>query len=248
MQSKFSDYYSFKIDMELQDYMIRLGAALLAGVLIGFEREWRLRSAGLLTNTLVAVGACIYIMASDIISADAVNADPSRVLGQIVAGIGFLGAGVIMRDGVNIHGLNSAATIWCSAAVGTLAGFHLLQEAFIAAGVIITANLCIRPIAGAISKMSASKKFVKNGRLLKVFIEDKNEAGIRAKIMEILQSYPNLKLKSFYVTQSNAFTHALEINCEFLYTAQDDFEQFFYEVSKIPDILKMQQDCIIVNN
>ena len=98
--------------MELQDYMIRLGAALLAGVLIGFEREWRLRSAGLLTNTLVAVGACIYIMASDIISADAVNADPSRVLGQIVAGIGFLGAGVIMRDGVNIHGLNSAATIW----------------------------------------------------------------------------------------------------------------------------------------
>ncbi len=170
--------------MELQDYIIRLGAALLAGSLIGFEREWRLRSAGLLTNTLVAVGACVYIMASDIISADAVNADPSRVLGQIVAGIGFLGAGVIMRDGVNIHGLNIGGYYLVSAAVGTLAGFHLLQEAFIAAGVIITANLCIRPIAGAISIMSASKKIRQKRTIVKSLYEDKNEADIRAKIMK----------------------------------------------------------------
>jgi len=122
--------------MELQDYMIRLGAALLAGVLIGFEREWRLRSAGLLTNTLVAVGACIYIMASDIISADAVNADPSRVLGQIVAGIGFLGAGSIMKNYVGdrrqVEGLTTAAAIWLIAAVGVFIGLGIYVEAVIA--------------------------------------------------------------------------------------------------------------------
>jgi putative Mg2+ transporter-C (MgtC) family protein len=147
--------------MDILDFVIRLGAAVLAGVLIGIEREWRLRSAGLLTNTLVAVGACVYVMASDILSNGSTITDPSRVLGQIVAGIGFLGAGVIMRDGVNIHGLNSAATIWCSAAVGSLTGFHLLVEAFIVAAVIASLNLSIRPIASFINKKSISKNYIK---------------------------------------------------------------------------------------
>ena len=122
------------------EFLIRILYALLAGVIIGIEREWRLRSAGLPTNTLVAIGATTYVMASTLLTSEL--GDPSRVLGQIATGVGFLGAGVIMRDGINIHGLNSAATIWCSAAVGALIGLDLIKEAFIAAGIVVFINLC----------------------------------------------------------------------------------------------------------
>ena len=236
--------------MDLPDFILRIGAALLAGALIGIEREWRLRSAGLLTNTLVAIGACAYVMTSYILTSASSNADPSRVLGQIVAGIGFLGAGVIMRDGVNIHGLNSAATIWCSAAVGALAGFRLLPEAFIAAGFVIVSNFAIRPLAAYINKVSTTKKYIKNGKLIRIYVAEKDEASVRVRIMEFLQKYPNLKVKSFQIAQTNLFISATEIICELLYnpSTEEDFEQFFFEVSKLPDIIKTQQDGIIANN
>jgi putative Mg2+ transporter-C (MgtC) family protein len=199
---------------------------------------------------LVAIGACVYVMTSYILTIGSATADPSRVLGQIVAGIGFLGAGVIMRDGVNIHGLNSAATIWCSAAVGALAGFRLLPEAFIGAGFVIISNFAIRPFAAYISKVATTKKYVKNGKILKIYVAEKNEASLRVKIMELLQKYPNLKVRSFQIAQTNLFIAATEISCELLYTntTQEDFEQFFFEISKLPDIIKTQQDCIIANN
>ena len=110
--------------MDIVSFLVHLLLATAVGVIIGIEREWRLRSAGLLTNTLVAIGAAVYVMAGTTLTTNTTG-DPSRVLGQIVAGVGFLGAGVIMRDGFNIHGLNSAATIWCSAAVGSLVGLDL---------------------------------------------------------------------------------------------------------------------------
>lgn len=236
--------------MELQVFLLRLGAAVLAGALIGIEREWRLRSAGLLTNTLVAVGACVYVMTSDMLTAGSTSVDPTRVLGQIATGIGFLGAGVIMRDGVNIHGLNSAATIWCSAAVGSLTGFHLVVEAFIVAGVIACLNLVIRPIAASINKKSIKKNYLRNGGILKLFFSEKDEAEMRIKLMELLQNYPTLKLKTFQIVQTTAFMHATELSCEISYAsnAQGDFEQFVYEVSKVPNLIKIQQDCIVTNN
>ena len=137
--------------MDIVSFLVHLLLATAVGVIIGIEREWRLRSAGLLTNTLVAIGAAVYVMAGTTLTTNTTG-DPSRVLGQIVAGVGFLGAGVIMRDGFNIHGLNSAATIWCSAAVGSLVGLDLYAAAFIAAGIIVSSNLCIRWLADWINK------------------------------------------------------------------------------------------------
>ena len=103
--------------MPLNIFVFRLATALLAGIIIGTQRELRQHQAGLTTNALVAVGACIFILISEsvIMSAIAaggpVNNDNLRVLSQVVTGIGFLGAGVIMKNGVTIHGLSSAATI-----------------------------------------------------------------------------------------------------------------------------------------
>ncbi|VEB52218.1 magnesium transporter [Salmonella enterica subsp. enterica] len=90
-------------------YILNLLAAMLLGALIGAERQWRQRMAGLRTNALVATGAAVFILSSMTTSPDS----PGRIAAQIVSGIGFLGAGVIMREGMNVRGLNTAATLWC---------------------------------------------------------------------------------------------------------------------------------------
>ena len=132
--------------MPIKIFIFRLACALLFGVLIGAQRELRNHQAGLTTNALVSIGACIFILISEsiIMAATAaggpVNNDNLRVLSQVVTGIGFLGAGVIMKNGLTIHGLTSAATIWCSAAVGCLCGYGMWAEALIAVGVILLVN------------------------------------------------------------------------------------------------------------
>ncbi len=138
--------------MPLEIFIFRLACALLAGIIIGTQRELRQHQAGLTTNALVAVGACVFILISESVimrtmaSGGPVNNDNLRVLSQVVTGIGFLGAGVIMKDGVTIHGLSSAATIWCSAAVGCLCGYGMWREAGIAVGVILLINWGLKSI------------------------------------------------------------------------------------------------------
>jgi putative Mg2+ transporter-C (MgtC) family protein len=114
-----------------QDIALRLGVALLIGALIGFERQWRQRMAGLRTNALVSLGAAGFV----IFAAFAPGADgAAQIAGQVITGIGFLGAGVILREGLNITGLNTAATLWGSAMVGTFAGVGQFIAAAIAVG------------------------------------------------------------------------------------------------------------------
>src|SRR5690554_4997852 len=125
--------------MILTDFVFRLIASILAGAMVGLEREFNNKSAGFRTNTLVAMGACIYVLINMRL-ADHGGADPTRIIGQIVTGIGFLGAGVILHHGGNIHGLTTAATIWVSAALGSLAGLGLYWETLICTVAIIIVN------------------------------------------------------------------------------------------------------------
>src|ERR1700745_2269718 len=115
--------------MDPREIAIRLGTALLIGAVIGFERQWRQRMAGLRTNALVSIGAGGVVGFSTTVRGDN---SPTRVAAQIVSGIGFLGAGVILREGINIRGLNTAATLWCSAMVGTFAGAGQLVASVLA--------------------------------------------------------------------------------------------------------------------
>src|ERR1700759_2115319 len=94
--------------------LIALAVAFVLGTGIGFERQWRQRNAGLRTHVLVAVGAA---PSSDIGLRLPGAEGAVRIIAYVVSGIGFLGAGVILKDGGSIRGLNTAATIWCSAAV-----------------------------------------------------------------------------------------------------------------------------------
>lgn len=133
----------------LLDTLVSVGAAFLLGSLIGFERQVRQRTAGLRTNTLVAVGAAVFVdMAARLGGPDGAV----RVVAYVVSGIGFLGAGAIMKEGANITGLNTAATLWGSAAVGACSGADLLGEALIAALFVLASNTLLRPVVNRINR------------------------------------------------------------------------------------------------
>ncbi|MGH3542571.1 MAG: MgtC/SapB family protein [Mycobacterium sp.] len=128
--------------LSIAEFTLRLGVGLGCGALIGLERQWRARMAGLRTNALVATGATLFVL-----YAVATNDNsPTRVASYVVSGVGFLGGGVILREGFNVRGLNTAATLWCSAAVGVLAAAGHLLFAVVATGTIVGVHLLGRPL------------------------------------------------------------------------------------------------------
>lgn len=142
--------------MVIFEFALRLLAALLLGAAVGSERQWRQKNAGLRTNTLVSLGSAAFVLLSIEIGGDATG----RIASYVVSGIGFLGAGVIMKDGLNVHGLNTAATIWCSAAVGALSGLGLYPQAALVAAAIILTHLIFRPIGQRMGFIKFSKSAV----------------------------------------------------------------------------------------
>lgn len=127
-------------ELQIPGFIYKISAACIAGLLIGLEREYKGKSAGLKTNAIVSVGAAIFVMMS-LHFENQFGVDITRVLGQIVVGIGFLGAGVIVQRKSKIQGLTTAATIWCSAAAGCLAANGFYVELAIATLLIVVVNL-----------------------------------------------------------------------------------------------------------
>ena len=120
------EFYSQYIDLEpgILQILLRLVCAMLVGIVIGMEREYTHRPAGLRTHILVALGACVAsIMGEMIFLHFSTNADPARLSAQVITGVGFLGAGTIMKEGVNVKGLTTAASVWAVACLGIAAGF-----------------------------------------------------------------------------------------------------------------------------
>lgn len=132
------------------DTVISLLAAFVLGTAIGAERQYRQRTAGLRTNALVALGAAAFV---DLGMRLAGSAEAVRVIAYVVSGIGFLGAGVIMKEGMNVRGLNTAATLWCSAAVGACTGADMIAEGVLLTGFVIAGNTLLRPLVNAINRI-----------------------------------------------------------------------------------------------
>lgn len=134
------------------DCTIRIVLGTALGALIGFERQLRARSAGIRTNALVALGSTLFVLVSELAAAGGGSGDPTRVAAQVASGIGFLGAGVILKHGASVSGLNTAATLWASAAVGTLAGSGDLVIAIIGAVMVVLANPLFRAVGGVVDR------------------------------------------------------------------------------------------------
>jgi putative Mg2+ transporter-C (MgtC) family protein len=137
--------YGMNVDHPGLDLLFRVGLALLLGIAIGAERQWRSRTAGLQTMALVSMGSALFTImgAYDFPT----QGDRNRVAAQIVTGIGFLGAGVIIKEGLRPFGLNTAATLWAASAVGTLCGVWMWREAVVGAFLVVAANGVLYPLS-----------------------------------------------------------------------------------------------------
>jgi putative Mg2+ transporter-C (MgtC) family protein len=161
-------------------FIIRLAVAQLLGAAIGLERQGRQRMAGLRTNALVATGASLFVMLGSMIPNEQ---SPTRVVSYVVSGIGFIGGGVILREGFTVRGLNTAATLWCAAAVGCLAGWGYLPEASVGALGIVGANLVLRPLALKINRQPLRNTEVETHYCCSVVCRSDDEAHVRALLL-----------------------------------------------------------------
>src|SRR6201996_5814970 len=138
------------LDPEFLRTLASVAVAFVLGTLIGAERQWRQRTAGLRTNVLVAIGAAAFTdLGTRLLGADGAT----RIISYVVSGIGFLGAGVILKEGTQIRGLNTAATLWCSAAVGAIAGASFLGEALAVSIFVLAGNTLLRPLVNYINRL-----------------------------------------------------------------------------------------------
>src|SRR6202041_982873 len=133
------------IGISTLQFAARLALAIAMGATVGLERQWRQRMAGTRTNALVAAGAAAFVMCGLLLDND--SSARGRIVSYVVSGVGFLGAGVIFKDGANVRGLNTAATVWCSAAIGALCGLSALNLALVLATAVLFANMVLRPLA-----------------------------------------------------------------------------------------------------
>ncbi len=180
----------------LLDTLISLAAAFVLGGLIGFERQYRQRTAGLRTNVLVAVGAALFVDMANRLNG---HEGAAHVMAYVVSGIGFLGAGVIMREEGNVRGLNTAATLWGSAAVGAAAGADLIIEAVLGAVFVLSANTLLRPIVNTINRKPLDVESVEVTNTVYVIAERAHQKMVMAQLEEELE-------------RSNYPTHDLDIH------------------------------------
>lgn len=178
-----------------------LGAAFLLGGIIGFERQWRQRLAGLRTNTLVALGAATFVLFAGFFPGEA---SPTRVAAQVVSGIGFLGAGIIFKEGLNVSGLNTAATLWCSAAVGVFCGAGFYPQAMIATAFVISVNLVLRPVVRMIGRYPVPTSDADAAYEISIVCHGQAEAHVRALLLRDLGSTLHIRdLESRDIEDSN---------------------------------------------
>ena len=182
----------------LPRFLVEIVVAIICGGLIGLERGLHHKSAGLRDNILICMGSVLYMIISEIVSLKAIPgapSDPGRIAAQVVTGIGFIGAGVIIHRGRDISGLTTAATIWVVAAIGLTigAGYPLL-------GMLVTAVVLLT----LTSMHSLEKHLIKKPRqlLLKLILRE-DTPEIRSRIKEILDNH-GVRPDAFRVERSPA--------------------------------------------
>ncbi len=200
------------------DTLVSLTTAFVLGTLIGAERQYRQRTAGLRTNVLVALGAAAFVdLAMHLTGADG----GVRVIAYVVSGIGFLGAGVIMKQGMDVRGLNTAATLWASAAVGSCAGADMVAQAVALTVFVLAGNTLLRPLVNAINRIPLDEKTSEATYHFKLAVTTEALPAKRDQLIEKLES-ANYPVASIEVVETG--DDLLEIVAKLVATAVDPNE------------------------
>ena len=162
-------------------FIFNLLIAIFAGIVVGLERQWQQKLAGIRTTALVSFGACMFVSLSTFMS----GGDPTRMAAQVVSGIGFLAGGVIIRDGFSVSGINTAAILWCSAAIGSFVGAGYPLEGVAAAFMLMGVNIILRPFSRKMDNLRSGS----NHYYLSVKCLAEKEASARTTILEALNQF-----------------------------------------------------------
>ncbi len=209
--------------------LVSLFFAFVFGSLIGLERQIRQRTAGLRTNALVAVGAAVFVDLSMRMNG---LEGSTRVVANVITGVGFLGAGAIMKEGANVTGLNTAATLWGSAAVGACAGASLIVEAALATLFVLASNTLLRPVVNHINRSPLSGKSSEATYHVYAMCRRGEQSGVREGMVQLLEEahYP------VRTTQKNPLgTRDTEIEAV-LYATSVDGEELDAAVQRIEQL------------
>jgi putative Mg2+ transporter-C (MgtC) family protein len=214
------------------DTLVSLFVAFVFGTLIGAERQYRQRSAGLRTNVLVSVGAAAFVdLANHLTGADG----SVRVIAYVVSGIGFLGAGAIMKEGMNVRGLNTAATLWASAAVGSCAGVDMVAQSAALTLFVLAGNTLLRPLVNAIDRIPLNAHSSEATYEIIVTTDVDKAAEVREALSERLEAakYPVRESKVVYRSADNVEISALLVS---LAVDPADLDAIVAELAKLPGV------------
>jgi len=215
-------------------FAIRVLVGGLLGAAIGFERQWRQRGAGMHTSALVAIGAALFALLG-VVGSD----KESRILANIVTGVGFLAGGVILRQGASITGLNTAATIWATAAVGALVGVGQFAHACMGAAGILAFNLVLQPLVELADSRAVvyQERHGRKGYRIHAICDDGDTDDVRAAIVDaVTASKLDLRSITSELTEQNR-----HVRVEVLLPHRDDstIERFASTLSQRPDVRKV---------
>lgn len=220
--------------MEYLYFLGRISICFVLGITIGIERQWRKRIAGIRTITLVCLGAFLFVSVSQLTEVN----DATRIAAQVVSGIGFLGAGVILKDGTNIRGLNTAATLWCSASIGTLTALGLIVEAVIGVGYILLTNIFLRFLSRKMLKKNSNVQIDRYS--LNILCEENKEMIIKNLLIQKLKSQQS-SIKSF-VTKKVDGQIKIEAKLDIVNNSFDSIDSIINKMCLEPGVYSVDFD------
>lgn len=179
--------------MTTADFVARVLLSLALGILIGVERQWRQRMAGLRTNALVSLGAALFSSLSILLDT---HNNPTQIAAYIVSGTGFLAGAVIFKENFSVRGLNTAATLWATAAIGTLVGSGFYLDATIGAVAILATNIVLRPIVARINRQPFEQTELSREFVIRVTCDASKESSVRALLLARIRATPQVVLRA----------------------------------------------------
>ncbi|GAV23475.1 MgtC/SapB family protein [Carboxydothermus pertinax] len=219
--------------MSEYDIVLRLILASILGGLIGLERESLGKSAGFRTHILVCVGSALIMLLSEKIYFDfagKTNADPARLAAQVVSGIGFLGAGTILREGLTIRGLTTAASLWVVSGVGLAVGMGFYFGAVVATGIVYIALLYL-------GKVEKYLEIYRTGETITVVVDD--SPGQLAKVSQAFGKY-GLNIDNVEIIKKK--DHKVQIVIMLSRPDKTRVYQALEEVSNLPGVIQVQKE------
>lgn len=212
--------------MVITDYEVALRlvlACILAGI-VGWEREKIHKPAGLRTHILVALGSCLVtiISAYAYVNFNTINKDPARIAANIVTGIGFLGAGTIMREGLSVKGLTTAASIWVVAAIGMAVGTGMYMSA------LVTTFLVFLTLDGFFEKI-----LFRNQHLLKLIITDE----LKIKEIGTILENNRIDIKHVSVLPIARCSEGIPVEFRLSISKKSNMKQVFREIEDLEGVL-----------